>query len=252
MKLRVFVSELDRSIFSLPFFISIVGTIIAIFAGSVEYWFVSEDIVEQGLQWQYELKLLQKGVQSEAFIFFLPLLSVLPAGISVLADLRTGLIKYYLPRCGRRPYIVSKVFISVFTGGGSVVAGSLLTAWIAGAIYRPLEVVPAEDAVSMWPQMWSLCLVIFLSGAFFSLIGAILGLLFGNRYMTFGGAFMICYLMIIVSSRYMTSVYVLNPREWMTTGDYFGCAAFLGEMCVIMSLLYGQLIQKKIGKGASL
>ncbi len=257
MKWRVFVSELDRGIFSVSFLMSMLGTVVVIFAGSVDLWFVTEEMVEQGLKWQYELEMLHHGVKSEVFVFFLPLLSVFPTGISVLTELRTGMLKSYLPRCGRKCYILSKVIVSVITGGGSLAAGYLLTALIMGALYRPMEVVAMEDAISLWPETWALCLVVFSAGACFSLIGATLGLLLNNRYMAFGGAFMVCYLMIIASSRYVTSIYVLNPREWLDLeyyweGGYIGCAVFLGEIGVILSLLYGQLIHKRIGKGAGL
>ena len=86
------------------------------------------------------------------------------------------------------------------------------------------------------------------------MLASTLGLVFGNRYMAFGGGFMVSYLLIIITSRYLTGIYTLNPREWLQQekyweGGYMGCAGFVGELCVLMALIYGQVILTKTGPG---
>lgn len=252
--LRVIGDELERGIFSAAFVASVLGTVVVLFLGSTAVWFPDEAALEQGLPWQYYLTVLDAGYQSEAFIFCLPLLAAFPAGISVLTELQNGLLKSYLPRCGRGAYVFSKVLLSIISGGASVFLGYLSTAGLMSLIYRPLENGAGADAVSGWSDCMAQGLVAFLAGALFALLAAALGLIFKNRYMAFGGAFMLSYLLIIVTSRYLTDIYTLNPREWFVQKHYWeggalGCAGFLGELCLLMAMLYGQLLYSKTGSG---
>ena len=245
--LRVLFSELERGILSPAFVFCVIATAAVLFFGSTSLWFPSEAELEGGLAWEYYLTMLDTGCRSEAFVFCLPLLAAFPAGISVLTDVRSGFIKEYLGRSGSRPYVVSKVILSVLSGGGGVLGGYLTAAGLMFMIYGPMELAPGEEDVSQWQDMWPQALVVFLAGAFFAMLAATLGLVFRNRYMAFGGAFMVSYLLIIVTSRYLTGIYTLNPREWFRQehyweGGYFGCGAFLLELCVIMALIYGQTI----------
>lgn len=252
--LCIIFSELERGIFSVPFAASTLGTVAVLFLGSTSLWFPDAKQLKDGLPWQYYLTVLDKGCRSEGFIFCLPLLAAFPAGISVLTELRNGFLKASLPRCGRSPYVFSKVLLSVLTGGGSLGLGYLSAAGIMGLIYRPLAVAPEAESVSLWPQCLQQALTVFLAGALFALFAAVLGLLFRNRYMAFGGAFMVSYLLIIVTSRYLTDIYTVNPREWFLQehyweGGYGGCAVFLGELCVFIAMIYAELLFSRIGHG---
>ena len=126
---------------------------------------------------EYDLTMLDTGCRSEAFVFCLPLLAAFPAGISVLTDVRSGFIKEYLGRSGSRPYVVSKVILSVLSGGGGVLGGYFTAAVLMFMIYGPMEQAPGEDAVSQWETLWPQALVVFLAGAFFAMLAATLGTL---------------------------------------------------------------------------
>ncbi len=252
--IRAILTELERGIIGAPFLLSIIATVAVLFLGSTDLWFPESKMLEDGLAWEYYLIVLDTGCKSEAFIFCLPLLAAFPAGISVLTDIRSGFLKAYLGRCGRREYMTGKILLSILGGGGSVFAGYMAAAGIMGMIYRPLSQAAASESVSSWPQAWAQALVVFLAGAFFSMLASTLGLVFGNRYMAFGGGFMVSYLLIIITSRYLTGIYTLNPREWLQQekyweGGYMGCAGFVGELCVLMALIYGQVILTKTGPG---
>lgn len=252
--LRAILTELERGILCAPFFLSMIATVAVLFFGSTGLWFPTDEMLENGLDWEYYLTVLDTGCKSEAFIFCLPLLAAFPAGISVLTDIRSGFLKSYLGRCGFREYMTGKLLLAILGGGGSVFAGYMAAAGIMGMIYRPLSRQAVEESVSQWPQMWAQALVVFLAGTFFSLLASTLGLIFGNRYMAFGGAFMVSYLLIIVTSRYLTAIYTLNPREWLRQekyweGGYLGCAGFVGELCVLMAIFYWQIMFARIGPG---
>lgn len=278
--LRAIFSELERGIFSPAFGCSAAATAAVLFLGSTSLWFPSEEALASGLSWDYDWTMLDTGCKSEAFIFCLPLMAAFPAALSVLTDLRSGFIKSYLGRCGLRPYIVSKVILSAVSGGGSIFFGYMGAAGLMFMIYGPLEQAPPKAEVSLdmealsqllsgeenglavsgaapgrWEAMWPQALVVFLAGALFAMLAAILGLLFGSRYMAFGGAFMVSYVLIILTERFLSGLYTLNPREWFRQehyweGGYMGCAGFLLELSVLMALCYGQIIFRKIMGGS--
>ena len=252
--LRALLTEQERGLLSLPFLLSILATAAVLFFGSTGLWFPGSDQLENGLAWEYELSMLDTGCRSEAFVFCLPLLAAFPAGTSVLSDMRSGFVKAYINRCGWREYITGKIVLAILGGGGSVFLGYMTAAGLMSMIYRPLAMAGAKGLESRWPYIWSQALVVFLAGAFFSLLASTLGLLFKNRYMAYGGGFMVSYLFIIVTSRYLTGIYTLNPREWLLQehyweGGYMGCAGFTAELCVLMAMLYGQTIWSRVGPG---
>ena len=252
--LRALLTEQERGLLSLPFLLSILATAAVLFFGSTGLWFPGSDQLENGLAWEYELSMLDTGCRSEAFVFCLPLLAAFPAGTSVLSDMRSGFVKAYINRCGWREYITGKIVLAILGGGGSVFLGYMTAAGLMSMIYRPLAMAGAKGLESRWPYIWSQALVVFLAGAFFALLASTLGLLFKNRYMAYGGGFMVSYLFIIVTSRYLTGIYTLNPREWLLQehyweGGYMGCAGFTAELCVLMAMLYGQTIWSRVGPG---
>lgn len=71
-----------------------------------------------------------------SFFFLLPLLAMLPCGLSLASEIKTGYTKLIIPRCGRKNYILAKL-ISAFLSGGSVIALSLIFSVLFVALFLP-------------------------------------------------------------------------------------------------------------------
>ena len=76
-------------------------------------------------------------MQSYLYYFILPLLAVLPAGISFYQDIHTGYIRQIYTRTSRRDYLVAK-YLSVFLSGGVAVVLPLVLSFYMAAVRFPL------------------------------------------------------------------------------------------------------------------
>lgn len=70
------------------------------------------------------------------FFFMLPLLAMLPSGMSLSNEMKSGYVKHIIPKCGRKNYIISKLAAS-FIAGGSIVALSLLSSVLIVSLFLP-------------------------------------------------------------------------------------------------------------------
>ena len=69
--------------------------------------------------------------------------------------------------------------------------------------------------------------------------------------MIYGGPFLLSYLMVIITSRYLPGVYTLNPREWLAMEHYWeggslGTVAFLGEICLLSMLAQYLMLKRRL------
>jgi hypothetical protein len=105
----------------------------------------------------------------------------------------------------------------------------------------------AAKKVSMYPQL------LFLSGAFWALLSATLCVWSKSRYMAYGSAFVIYYLMVILNERYFPLLYCLNPKEWISFEHewiygQWGIVIMLLGLIGIFSCLYYMVVGKMIEK----
>lgn len=130
------------------------------------------------------------------FLLALPLLAVLPYGISLFLEWRSGYAMQMLVRCGRKNYIGGKS-VATFLSGGVVVAVPLIMSLLFCACYLPAVGI---DMLSMQGQlidrnMWSelyyelpvvyallYILVIFIYGGIFALLPLLCTGWFDNRF----------------------------------------------------------------------
>lgn len=81
------------------------------------------------------------------FFFIIPLLSMLPCGLSLATEMKTGYTKYVIPKCGRKNYIFAKL-ISAFLSGGSILSFLLISSVLIVALFLPA--VPPKVINSMY------------------------------------------------------------------------------------------------------
>ena len=91
----------------------------------------------------------------------------------------------------------------------------------------------------------------FLSGAFWSLVGGLFATLTMSKYMAYASPFIFYYVLVILSQRYFTDAYVLNPQEWLNPSELWnagiwGAALLVGELVILVGLCYGFLMQRRI------
>lgn len=284
--MQAFRTDLERAVTSVGFLLAVVGTIIALMAGSFTgLWVDMEVVKEQGLEFGYHWQMLKRGLQSEAFTFALPILCTLGFGGVYLEEMKSGFYKFALPRYGRRTYVLTKVIVSVLSGGLAMWIGVMVMALIYWAVYAPMEInmeiakltgrvsnvmyeatgvvknsnsdiyvgVTVEDALhsNMFLLLLQWSAMAFLMGGTWAGVSCLFAVLYGNRYMAYGASFLISYLMIILLTRFFDHIYIFNPREWFNQNFYWeggnlGVMLMLAECMLILLLVNGILMDRKI------
>lgn len=174
------------------------------------------------------------GLDSELFQISVPVLSSIPYSTAWLNEYQSGFIKEYLPRCGKNAYILGKFLACVISGG------TLLT--LACFIWQR---VGNEEGVT------GNLFLIFLSGMFWAAVAATLAAAANSRYVAYGGAFVLFYVLVIVYQRYLKTLYCLYPVEWYAPkhtwvfGDT-GIILMLFGMILIVGIFYYEILRRCI------
>lgn len=173
------------------------------------------------------------GLDSELFQMSVPVLSCIPYSTAWLVDYQSGFLKEYLPRCGKSSYILGKLFSCGISGGGLLALASLL-----GSIFRKEE-------------MEGNLLLLFLSGAFWAVVSATLAAWADSRYVAYGGAFVLYYVLVIIYERYFKSLYCLYPVEWYAKKHTWvlggtGIVLMLSGMLLVIGIAYYEILRRRI------
>ena len=178
--------------------------------------------------------LYNAGLDSELFQISVPVLSSIPYSTAWLNEYQSGFIKEYLPRCGKNAYILGK-FLACGISGGALLA-------FAGFIRQWLE---KEEGIT------GNLLLLFLSGMFWAVVSATLAAAANSRYVAYGGAFVLYYVLVIVYERYFKTLYCLYPIEWYAPkhtwvlGDT-GIILMLLGMLLVIGMVYYEILRRCI------
>lgn len=176
--------------------------------------------------------LFGSGFDTELFRMSVPVVASFPYSTAWISDDKSGFIKFYLPRTGRISYIAGK-FLACGISGGLAEAGSCL-------VYIQIKKGNAADIDLK---------LIFLSAVLWAVLSATLAAWSGSRYIAYGGAFVIYYLLIILYERYFRELYCMDPREWISPQhtwifDEQGIVLMLAGIILILWFLYYEILRR--------
>ncbi len=182
--------------------------------------------------------LMTAGMNSELFRVCVPVLCTLPYSTAWLVEYHSGFVKNCLPRTSITSYILGKILACGISGGLLEVAG----AWIFTLLYPLLK---EGDAPA--------CrfLLLFLSGMLWAVLSALLAAWSNNRYIAYGGSFVIYYLLVILHERYFKQLYCLYPYEWFAPShtwifDEQGIVLLLAGIILILIYFYYEILRRCI------
>ena len=234
-------SNVIQSITSAAFLLAVIGTVIVLFIGVAADMitaFQSKELLETG----WHLELVTKAAGSEPFMFAFPVLSAVPKTTSYMDELKIGYVKEYLPRTTRKQYIFGKAAACMPSGGAAVICGIVIFICLVTIMSVPVELpehigdadVLAGGLDNVWTlfagmqdtsvngtcsdwikELFQTAVPAFLAGVFWSFVGMAMASFTSNRYMAYGGPFIIYYVLVILCERYFPSCYVLYPKEWL-------------------------------------
>lgn len=181
--------------------------------------------------------LFTAGFDSDLFRMSVPVLCTLPYSTAWLSDYQSGYLKLYLPRTSVNAYIMGKILVCGISGG--------MLEGLGGWIYLCVR---KEEGTQ-----FDLVLV-FLSGMLWAVLAALLAAVSNSRYLAYGGAFVIYYLLVILYERYFQEIYCLYPYEWLAPEHTWvfgeqGVKLLLGGMILVLSCLYYEILRRCIAHG---
>ncbi len=250
-KWKTFVSELERGILSYRFFVCLIGCAIMVVFGSWDKFFLTKEVIEDGLAPGYHLSMVINVLKSETTVFIIPVLSTLPYSGNFLEEYRSRFDRFLMLRTSRKSYVISKVLVTGLSGGIGIFLGICMITGMLSLVFWPMEAIDAEETGKLLAELFRSSFLVSLMGNLWGSTGALLGILYRNAYMAYGGPFLVNYLLIILFNRYLPKLYVLNPREWLLQEHYASANPYvivilLIELCIITQLLEGIAIWKRI------
>ncbi len=181
------------------------------------------------------LLLFYGGFDSDLFRVSVPVLAAFPYSTAWLAEYQSGYLKAYLPRTGVTSYIMGKFFSCGISGG--------LLEFLGCGIFR--LVVGKEGAGNMN------LLLVFLSGMLWAVLAAVLAAWSNSRFVAYGGAFVLYYLLVILCERYFENLYCLYPYEWLMPShtwifDEQGVVILLSGIILLLLCFYYEVLRRRI------
>lgn len=235
--MKVLWTSLRQAFGGIGFWLAVLGTVLALLAAGFE---TLNYVLQAGggpLQEGMLLSLLRESISSDTMQFVMPIVAALPFTASYYDDLHSGFIKAYLLRSGYQNYIVGKVAACFVSGGMVPVAGILCFGILAGSVILPRE---TYSAASLYETGWILksYVLLFCSGAFWSLVGMTAAALTNSKHMAYAAPFVFFYVLVILSERYFKTIPYLNPKEWMNPAAKIWVGAMLLILSVLVSLAF--------------
>lgn len=242
--------DIRRAIYSLPFLASVIGIILVIFMGAEGAKQLFPKNIAMGLNPFYHANMVFGALSSNIVLMAVPLLCTLPYTAAFLDEFTSGYIKTYLMKCDKQRYINAKVLAAGISGGLAVALGILGAYFLASLIYKPMELYN-PNVVAPYLDLIKKSLVFLFAGCLWSSVGALLANLSLSKYMAYAAPFVIYYVLVILSERYFTSVYVINPEEWLRMqnfwpGNEWGVMLMMILLNVIIMMINSAVIERKL------
>lgn len=245
-------ADIYRSIKNIPFVIgvSVMVIIIAIGIGTKQLF---PQGVSDGLMPYYHANIILSSLSSDIVLMAIPILCTLPYTATFLDEYNSGYIKVYLMKCDKSRYIRGKVLAPAISGGLCLVVGILIAYFIGALAYSPLEIAD-EMAVSPFLEVFKKCLLFIVCGALWSSVGALLANVSLSKYMAYASPFVIFYVLVILSERYFSDIYVISPKEWLKMENYWplgewGVILLMGILTFIVCMINEVVIERRINNG---
>jgi hypothetical protein len=109
-----------------------------------------------------------------------------------------------------------------------------------------------ETAKPYFAELLTIAATLFLSGAFWSLLGFTFAAFTMSKYMAYASPFIMYYVLIILHERYFGELYVFYPKEWLfpTEGwmlGNFGVILLLAELTAVVCLAFTIIAKRRLG-----
>ena len=215
MNKHTIASDLRRTFIGRGFLGGVAGMVLVIALSSLQN--IIEAVRNGSVNYGFHAQLISTALSSDWVTLALPILCTLPYTAAFVDDMKSGFIKQYLHRAGYREYVRGKLVACGLSGGLVLFLGAILAYGLSALIFTPMELAlkAGQAEQQYFAQMLMTAATLFLSGAFWSLVGLTFAALTMSRYMAYASPFIFYYVLIILHERYFSSIYVFYPKEWL-------------------------------------
>ena len=251
----VYYAEIKRAVISKKFLLSTAGVLaVLIFSAAQDMLQAIKNgtVFEYDYHQQYFLNILG----SVTVFFMIPILSALPSTTAFMDDVTSRYIVLYLQRSGKKAYIKAKLAACILSGGGTLLLGTLAFYLVFSLFYRPMEASLTEGQLPPYHlyELLGALGLLFLNGAFCSLLGMLLASLTMSRYVAIACPFIIYYLLVILHERFFPELFVIYPKEWIFSKNCMVLSGFalplvLLEAMTVIGILFYSYCQKRFRDG---
>jgi hypothetical protein len=248
-------SDIRRAVFSKGFLVGVLGLLLVIALSAVKD---TVTILSNGgsIPDGYHLQIILTALYSDSVTLAIPILCSFSFTTAFVDDIKSGFIKQYLPRSGKKQYVFSKLIACFLSGGLTLSIGMLLSYAVSMIVFLPME--PAIKIGNISEALLIIFFqkvgMFFFSGALWSLIGFTLASAALNRYLAYASSFIIYYLLIIIYERYFDTLYFIYPKEWLNPFHpwFFGCLGlilFLSALILVVSFIFIIIARRRLNHG---
>jgi hypothetical protein len=199
------------------------------------------------------------ALSSDTVLLAVPVFCALPFTAAFVDDCKSGYIKFFVQRSGKGAYVASKAAATAFSGGLALFMGVAICYALFLLVFSPVESLPAQVAgqaaaaapPSIFGDILGRAMVFLLAGAFWSLIGQLLATCTMSKHVAYASPFILYYVLVILSERYLKGVFVLNPKVWLEPaklwpGGGWSAALFLMELIVAAGLGFAYVARRRL------
>lgn len=254
--MRTWLCDLKRAFRSVGFVAGVFGTAICIVLGCLPRilpFMKEETQAAPG----FAASLYLEALSGKVFLSALPILCALPYTAVCMEELKSRFVRAGLPRSGRRAYTAGKIGACALSGGMTAAIGIIVGTVILFAVASPFEVpMPDGEEISILAQQTLVTfsgrvLLFFLSGILWALIGLGASLCTDSTYMAYAFPFIFYYFLLILTTRYLPSLYTLCPDQWTNPGNewqagIFGAALIMAELAMLAGLVCALMLERRL------
>ena len=252
MKTYTITSDIRRALSGRGFIVGLMGMALVITLSSLSSIIEAVRSTEP-LQNGYHAQLILSALSTDWVTMAISILCTLPFTAAFVDDIKSGYIKQYLHRSGANRYIRGKLIACGLSGGLVLLFGILLAYALSALVFTPMELALTKEEIAQpyFAKMILVSFTLFLSGAFWSLVGFTFAALTMSKYMAYASPFILYYVLIILHERYFETLYVFYPKEWLFPSDAwvmgsFGVILLLAELTAIVSLAFTHVAKRRL------
>ena len=207
-------TDLKRAFGSIGFWVGVAGITVAGLIGGFDATSQAVRGMLNSNMGPAALQVTQLALISDLFVMTVPILCTLGYAAAFVDETKSRFIHLYLPRAGRKEYLISKVSAAALSGGAAVFLGANILLAVYALTFIDSTGNGGQYAMTYATLLMHMALL-FINGCLWSLIGGVSAAATKNKYMAYACPFIFYYVFTSFQKRYYEDLLLLSPKEWI-------------------------------------